>query len=146
MTERHGSRWIILLLVAALVVSGGLAWWLFDSESSGSARAASIDDIVGAPAEWAGEKVQVTGRVVSVYPGAFTVGSSDAELLVLPPAGDGSGRTVGPGDLGKRLRIVGTVRRFDEQVQLVPGPENEPRQGDAILRAQAIERVGGGAT
>ena len=50
------------------------------------------------------------------------------------------------GDLGDRLRIVGTVRRFDEQVELVPGPANEPRQGDAILRAEAVERVGGGET
>jgi hypothetical protein len=38
------------------------------------------------------------------------------------------------------MRVAGTVEVFDEQTELVPGEENEPREGDALLRASRIER------
>lgn len=126
-------------LVAAVVVVAVGAWLVFDDDSSGAEGGASIDEIVGAPADWAGERVEVSGRVVSVYPSAFTVGTRDAELLVLPED-RGAERPVAPGDLGVHLVVRGVVERFDEQTELVPGERNEPREGDAVLRATAIER------
>ena len=128
-------------VVGGLLVVGFVAWLVFDDESSGTERGASIDKIVGAPAEWSERRVEVSGRVVSVYPTAFTIGTRDAELLVVAADRSNGDGPIGPGDIGSRLRVRGVVERFDEQAELVPGGENEPHEGDAMLRADAIERV-----
>jgi hypothetical protein len=124
------------LAATALVIAALVAWRVVDDQSAGPERGASIDEIAGAPADWVGKRVEVSGRVTSVYPEAFTIGSADdAELLVIPGE-----RSVGPGEIGVRMRVAGTVEVFDEQTELVPGEENEPREGDALLRASRIER------
>jgi hypothetical protein len=113
--------------------------------SSGAERAGSIDEIVGAPGKWAGEPVVVSGRVVAVYPTAFTLGARGAELYVLVPDRAGAEHPIRAGDIGNPLRVRGVVERFDEQTELLPGEEKEPRQGDAVLRADAIQRPARGA-
>jgi hypothetical protein len=134
--------------MVAAALAGGIvgAWLILDEDSSGAERGASIDEIVGAPGEWAGERVEVSGRVVSVYPTAFTIGTRGAELLVVVGDRAGGEHPVGPGDIGTRLGVRGVVERFDEQTELVPGEENEPRQGDAVMRADAIRRPVRGAS
>jgi hypothetical protein len=128
-------------VLAALLIAAGSIWLLIDDDSAGSERGASIDEIVGAPAEWAGREVVVSGRIISVYPRAFTVGTRNAELLVVLPEG-AAAQPFGPDDIGARLRLRGAVERFDEQVELAPGEGDEPRQGDALLRARAVQRLG----
>jgi hypothetical protein len=134
-------------LVAALVVIAFGAWLVFDDESSGAERGASIDEIVGAPAAWAGARVEVSGRVVSVYPSAFTVGTRDAELLVLPEDG-GAERPVRARDVGERLVVRGVVGRFDEQTDDGLGcpPSRAPGRTGFGSCARAPRRSAGAST
>ena len=70
------------------------------------------------------------------------MGTPDAELLVVL-GNDHGAQPFGPDDIGAPLRLRGEIERFGEQVEIAPGGREEPRVGDALLRARAVQRRAG---
>jgi hypothetical protein len=125
-------------LVAALLLAAGVAL-LLDGDPTDPERSASIPAIVRSPQRWEGRAVLVSGRIVSVYARAFTVGTPEAELLVV--LGDGhDAQPFGIDDIGAPLRLRGVIERFGGQLDIAPGRGDGSRANGPLLRAQALQR------
>ena len=93
-----------------------------------------------APEERIGEQVTLTGEVASFYPGAFTLGDSTFgdELLVVPGRGTALPPVIRRRAGTPQVEVTGTVLRKGEGVELVPGEQFEPFDGQPYVRADRV--------
>ena len=127
---------LVVIAVALVAVVGiGIAL-LADDEDLGPQAEQVVDD----PNELIGEQVTLTGQVESFFPGAFTLGDSTFgdEVLVVPGPGAELPEVIRLRAGTPRVEVAGTVLRKGEGVELVPGEQFEPFDGQPYVRADRI--------
>ncbi len=102
--------------VTALLITCLLTWSLIDllsGESAGDDVGITVEDVLEDTDQYLRESVTVRGRVREVGHGAFAIGDDepDDQLLLLTTA-----HTRGSASAGQVREIVGTVRRFDQEL------------------------------
>ena len=130
-----------LLIGIALVIGvGWVAVELANDEDVGDRAEAIAEE----PEEFLGQRVTVTGEVESFFPGAFTLGDSTwgEELLIVPAEGVELPRVIRMRAARPDVEVTGIVRRKGDEVELIPGEEFEPYEGEGMIRATRIKLLG----